>query len=169
MLTHPSWYSPAAFRELVEAATGTAGEVAALFGVDLARCNAAADGWASHPSAPSVTSTRTDPRPPSRSRPCTSARRGRRGIAALVGVAPINRNSGAWRGHRAITGGRADVRNVLYMAALTATRWNPVIGELYAGLRSRGRPAKAALVAAMRKLPTILNAMLRDQQPWQTA
>jgi transposase len=73
------------------------------------------------------------------------------------------------RGHRAIAGGRSAVRNVLYMAALTAIRWNPVIGELYDRLRSRGRPAEAALVAAMRKLLTILNAMLRDQKPWQSA
>jgi transposase len=93
----------------------------------------------------------------------------RRRIAALVGVAPVNRDSGAQRGHRAIAGGRTDVRNVLYMAALAATRWNPVIRDLYTRLRKRGRPAKAALVAAMRKLLTILNAILRDQQPWQSA
>lgn len=93
----------------------------------------------------------------------------RRGIAALVGVAPVNRDSGSRRGHRAIAGGRADVRNVLYMAALAAVRWNPAIRDLYARLRARGRPAKAALVAAMRKLLTILNAILRDQRPWQSA
>jgi transposase len=93
----------------------------------------------------------------------------RRRIAALVGVAPLNRDSGARRGHRAIAGGRSAVRNVLYMAALAATRWNPVIRELYTRLRDRGRPAKAALVAAMRKLLTVLNAILRDQQPWQSA
>ena len=93
----------------------------------------------------------------------------RRGIAALVGVAPINHDSGSWRGHRAIAGGRADVRHVLYMAALTAVRWNPAIRALYTRLRDRGRPAKAALVAAMRKLLTILNAILRDRRPWQTA
>lgn len=93
----------------------------------------------------------------------------RRSIAALVGVAPVNRDSGAKRGHRAIAGGRSAVRNVLYMAALAAIRWNPTIRELYARLRHRGRPAKAALVAAMRKLLTILNAMLRDQKPWQSA
>jgi transposase len=94
---------------------------------------------------------------------------GRRSIAALVGVAPINRDSGAKRGHRAIAGGRSTVRNLLYMAALTAVRRNPAIRELYTRLRDRGRPAKAALVAAMRKLLTILNAMLRDQRPWQSA
>jgi transposase len=93
----------------------------------------------------------------------------RRGIAALVGVAPVNRDSGSLRGHRAIAGGRADVRNVLYMAALAAVRWNPAIRDLYARLRARGRPAKAALVAALRKLLTILNAILRDQRPWQGA
>ena len=93
----------------------------------------------------------------------------RRSIAALVGVAPINRDLGTMRGHRAIAGGRSAVRKVLYMAALAAIRWNPTISELYARLRGRGRPAKTALVAAMRKLLTILNAMLRDQKPWQSA
>lgn len=93
----------------------------------------------------------------------------RRRLAALVGVAPVNRDSGAMRGHRAIAGGRTEVRNVLFMAALTATRHNPVIRALYARLRQRGRPAKAALVAAIRKLLTILNAILRDQRPWQSA
>ena len=93
----------------------------------------------------------------------------RRSLAALVGVAPVNRNSGAMRGHRAIAGGRTDVRNVLYMAALTAIRWNPPIRDIYLRLRARGRPAKAALVAAMRKLLTILNAILRDGKPWQNA
>jgi transposase len=93
----------------------------------------------------------------------------RRSIAALVGVAPVNRDSGTMRGHRAIAGGRTDVRNVLYMAALAAIRWNPSIRDLYVRLRNRGRPAKAALVAAMRKLLTILNAMLRDQKPWHNA
>lgn len=93
----------------------------------------------------------------------------RRRIAALVGVAPVNRDSGAWRGHRAIAGGRTAVRNVLYMAALTATSWNPAIRTLYLRLRARGRPAKAALVAAMRKLLTILNAIMRDRRPWQSA
>jgi transposase len=96
-------------------------------------------------------------------------RNDRRRLAALVGVAPVNRDSGALRGHRAIAGGRATVRNVLYMAALAAVRWNPAIRDLYERLRARGRPAKAALVAAMRKLLTILNAILRDQRPWQSA
>ena len=93
----------------------------------------------------------------------------RRRIAALVGVAPLNRDSGARRGHRAIAGGRTEVRNVLYMASITASRHNPVIRDLYSRLRNRGRPAKAALVAAIRKLLTILNAIIRDQKPWQSA
>ena len=93
----------------------------------------------------------------------------RRRIAALVGVAPVNRDSGTSRGHRAIAGGRRGVRNVLYMAALTAIRRNPAVRAAYERLRGRGTPAKAALVAAMRKLLTILNAVLRDGRPWQTA
>lgn len=93
----------------------------------------------------------------------------RRRLAALVGVAPVNRDSGAMRGHRAIAGGRTEVRNVLYMAALTASRRNPVIRDLYQRLRDRGRPAKAALVAAIRKLLTILNAIIRDATPWRDA
>ena len=92
----------------------------------------------------------------------------RRRIAALVGVAPVNRDSGASRGHRAIAGGRTSVRNTLYMAALTAIRRNPPVRAAYERLRARGTPAKAALVAAMRKLLTILNAILRDAKPWQT-
>ena len=93
----------------------------------------------------------------------------RRRIAALVGVAPVNRDSGAWRGHRAIAGGRSAVRHTLYMAALSATSWNPAVRALYLRLRGRGRPAKTALVAAMPKLLTILNAIMRDRRPWQTA
>jgi transposase len=93
----------------------------------------------------------------------------RRRVAALVGVAPVNRDSGASRGHRAIAGGRRGVRNVLHMAALTAIRRNPAVRAAYERLRGRGTPAKAALVAAMRKLLTILNAVLRDRRPWQTA
>jgi transposase len=93
----------------------------------------------------------------------------RRRIAALVGVAPVNRDSGTSRGHRAIAGGRTSVRNVLYMAALTAVRRNPAIRTAYERLRARGTPPKAAIVAAMRKLLTILNAIIRDAKPWQTA
>ena len=93
----------------------------------------------------------------------------RRKLAALVGVAPLNRDSGTWRGHRMIGGGRTSVRNALYMAVLAATRWNPVIRAAYRRLVARGRPKKVALVACMRRLLTILNAVLRDKTPWQTA
>lgn len=92
----------------------------------------------------------------------------RRKLAALVGVAPLNRDSGTWRGHRMIGGGRTSVRNALYMAALAATRWNPVIRAAYRRLVARGRPKKVALVACLRRLLTILNAVLRDKTPWQT-
>ncbi len=91
----------------------------------------------------------------------------RRKIAALVGLAPLNRDSGHCRGRRMIAGGRATVRCVLYMATLTAIRFNPVIAHFYQRLTAAGRPKKVALTAAMRKLLTILNAMLRDQRPWQ--
>lgn len=91
----------------------------------------------------------------------------RRKIAALVGIAPLNRDSGAWRGRRLIAGGRPTVRGVLYMAALTAIRFNPVIAHFYQRLTAAGRPKKVALIAAMRKLLTMLNAILRDQRPWQ--
>ncbi len=92
----------------------------------------------------------------------------RREIAALVGVAPFNRDSGKWRGRRMIGGGRADVRRVLYMATVTAVRRNPALAVFYQRLRV-GRPPKVALTAAMRKLLTILNAILRDHRPWQPA
>jgi transposase len=91
----------------------------------------------------------------------------RRKIAALVGVAPMNRDSGHWRGRRTIAGGRPAVRSVLYMATLTAVRFNPALAHFYQRLTAAGRPKKVALTAAMRKLLTILNAMLRDQRPWQ--
>jgi transposase len=93
----------------------------------------------------------------------------RRSLAALVGVAPVNRDSGRRRGHRAIAGGRTAVRNVLYMATLAAIRWNPVLKAHYAQLIARGRPKKVALVACLRRLLGILNAVLRDRRPWQTA
>jgi transposase len=93
----------------------------------------------------------------------------RRRIAALVGVAPINRDSGPMRGRRTIAGGRTDVRNALYMAALSAIRWNPVISEHYRSLVERGRPKKVALVACMRRLLGILNAIIRTKTPWQCA
>jgi transposase len=90
-------------------------------------------------------------------------------IAALVGVAPFNRDSGQWRGKRMIAGGRAGVRSVLYMATLSATRCNPPIAAFYNRLIEAGKPAKLALTACMRKLITILNAILRDRRHWQTA
>jgi transposase len=93
----------------------------------------------------------------------------RRKIAALVGVAPINRDSGTLRGRRTIAGGRPAVRAALYMAALVASRANPVIAAYYAKLRAAGKTGKQALVACMRKLLVILNAILRDRKPWQPA
>lgn len=91
----------------------------------------------------------------------------RKQIAKLVGVAPLNRDSGRYRGRRVVWGGRADVRRVLYMAALVATRSNPVIRALYQRLLEAGKPKKVALVACMRKLLVILNAMLKHRTPWQ--
>jgi transposase len=91
----------------------------------------------------------------------------RRQIAALVGVAPLARDSGTHRGRRQCWGGRPALRSVLYMAALVAARWNPVLRAFYARLRAAGKPGKVALVAVARKLLTILNAMLRDQRRWQ--
>lgn len=91
----------------------------------------------------------------------------RKKIAALVGLAPFNRDSGALRGRRAIWGGREAVRSVLYMAALTAIRCNPVFKAFYARLRAVGKPAKVAITATMRKLLVTLNAMLRDGAPWK--
>lgn len=90
-------------------------------------------------------------------------------ISALVGVAPMADDSGGSRGKRTIAGGRARVRNVLYMATLVATRRNPLIQRFYERLLSAGKPKKVALVACMRKLLTILNAMVRDQNPWSVA
>lgn len=90
----------------------------------------------------------------------------RRRIAALVGVAPFNRDSGHFRGQRTIWGGRAVVRSALYMATLVATRHNPVIRDFYRHLLSVGKPKKLALTACMRKLLTILNALVKHQTPW---
>ncbi len=90
----------------------------------------------------------------------------RRAIAKLVGIAPMNRDSGTWRGRRSIQGGRASVRAVLYMAALVGARRNPLIKAFYTRLIAAGKPKKLALVACMRKLLTVLNTMLRTQQPW---
>lgn len=92
----------------------------------------------------------------------------RKKIAALVGVAPFNCDSGQMHGKRAIWGGRASVRSVLYMAALSATRFNPIIRSFYDRLIAAGKPAKVALTACMRKLLTILNAMMRTQTYWQS-
>jgi transposase len=90
-----------------------------------------------------------------------------RELSALVGVAPINRDSGTLRGRRGVWGGRARVREALYMAALVATRYNPAIKEFYGRLVASGKPKKVALVACMRKLLTILNAMIRERTPWR--
>jgi transposase len=91
----------------------------------------------------------------------------RKQIAALVGVAPIARESGSWRGRRSIWGGRGQVRAVLYMATVTAMRSNAQIRVFYQRLRQAGKPGKVALVACMRKLLTILNAMVRTHTRWQ--
>ena len=91
----------------------------------------------------------------------------RRAIAALVGVAPFNRDSGRWRGRRVIRGGRASLRASLYMGALVAAQHNPVLRAFYQRLRQAGKPGKVALVAVMRKLLTILNAMMKHQSRWQ--
>ena len=90
----------------------------------------------------------------------------RRQIAALVGVAPYNRDSGTLRGKRAVWGGRSRVRAVLYMGALVASRHNPAIRDFYQRLLAAGKPKKVALVASMRKLLVILNGMLKHGSPW---
>ena len=91
----------------------------------------------------------------------------RKEIAALVGVAPLNRDSGTWRGRRTMWGGRASVRAVLYMSALVASRHNPVICKFYERLLAAGKVKKVALTACMRKLLTILNAMVKHHRTWQ--
>lgn len=91
----------------------------------------------------------------------------RKQIASLVGVAPHNRDSGRLRGKRTVWGGRAQVRSALYMATLVATRFNPVIKDFYTRLCVAGKPKKVALVASMRKMLTILNAIIRTQLHWQ--
>jgi len=93
----------------------------------------------------------------------------RKQIAALAGVAPFNRDSGVYRGKRTIKGGRVKVRPPLYMAALSATRSNPVIREYYNHLLQKGKAKKVALTACMRKLLVILNAIVRDNRPWRYA
>ena len=91
----------------------------------------------------------------------------RQQIAALVGVAPMAAESGQWRGRRRIRGGRAVVRRVLYMAAVSAARCHPVFAPYYQQLRARGKPAKLALVACMRRLLVLLNSILKTRTPWQ--
>lgn len=90
----------------------------------------------------------------------------RRRLCALVGLAPMNRDSGRQSGKRRIQGGRGDVRDVLYMAAVTARRWNPVIRVFAAKLKAAGKPYKVIMTACMRKLLVILNAMVLAGKPW---
>jgi transposase len=92
----------------------------------------------------------------------------RKEIAALIGVAPFNRDSGQWRGKRICWGGRASVRHVLYMATTTAVRYNPVLKTFFHRLIAAGKPFKVAITAAMHKLLVILNAMVQTQRPWHT-
>jgi transposase len=92
----------------------------------------------------------------------------RRQVAALVGVAPLNRDSGLFRGKRTIWGGRANVRAALYMATLAAVRCNPVIKQFHDRLEQAGKPPKVRLTACMRKLLTILNAIVQKREPWFT-
>lgn len=89
---------------------------------------------------------------------------GSKAIASLVGLAPMNRESGTWQGQRRISGGRAVVREALYMAALTAIRYEPRLRAFYAGLKAKGKASKVALVAVMRKILVILNARKRDAE-----
>ena len=89
-------------------------------------------------------------------------------IASLVGVAPLNRDSGVFRGRRKIWGGRSHVRSSLYMATLVASRYNPVIRDFYRRLCEAGKPKKLALAACMRKLLVILNSLMRTGQHWQS-
>ena len=92
----------------------------------------------------------------------------RRKIAALMGVAPLNRDSGTMRGRRTVWGGRAKLRAILYMAALVASRCNPIVAAFYQRLLDAGKAKKVALVACMRKLITILNAMMRTMTVWKS-
>lgn len=88
-------------------------------------------------------------------------------IAALVGVAPYNRDSGYYRGKRCIQGGRAHLRRKLYMAALCATRNNPPLKCFYERLCAKGKPCKVAIIAVMRKLLTMMNSVIKRQSPWK--
>ena len=92
---------------------------------------------------------------------------GRREIAALVGVAPFAKDSGQYRGRRSIRGGRASVRTALYLAAMTASRFNPKMREVYQRLRESGKPPKLAFIAVARKLLVALNAIARERRAWQ--
>src|SRR5206468_6194507 len=94
---------------------------------------------------------------------------GRGKIAALVGLAPMNRDSGTLRGRRMIVGGRSEVRSVLYLAALSAVRYNPALKAFYDRLRTAGKPAELALTAAAHKLLTIADAIVRTGRRWQPA
>jgi transposase len=94
---------------------------------------------------------------------------GRKEIAALAGLAPFTRQSGQWRGKSFIAGGRAAVRAVLFMGALVAKQHNPVLKAFFERLVAAGKPTMVALIAVARKLLTILNAIIRDNRPWQTA
>lgn len=94
---------------------------------------------------------------------------GRREIAALVGLAPYTRQSGQWKGQSFISGGRADPRASLFLAAMVAARHNPPLSDFYQRLIAAGKPKKLALIAVARKLLVILNAILRDKKPWQPA
>ena len=91
----------------------------------------------------------------------------RKQISALVGVAPLNRDSGSFRGRRAIWGGRSQIRPALYMGTLSAKRFNPVIKEFYDRLIAAGKPKKVALTACMHKLLIILNTMIKNRTLWQ--
>ena len=93
----------------------------------------------------------------------------RREIAALAGLAPYTRQSGQWRGKSFIGGGRATVRAALFMGAMTAVRYNPALRAFHQRLIAAGKPKMVALIAVARKLLTILNAILRDKKPWQSA
>jgi transposase len=86
--------------------------------------------------------------------------------ASLAGLAPVTRQSGTWQGRAAIRGGRAGLRRALYMPALAAARFNPDLAARYRALRAAGKPAKLALVAVMRKLLILANALLRDNRTW---
>lgn len=94
---------------------------------------------------------------------------GRKQIAALAGLAPFVRQSGQWRGRSFIIGGRSTVRSALFMGAMVAKRWNPTLKAFFDRLVAAGKPKMVALIAVARKLLTILNAIIRDKRPWQTA